>query len=383
MADIPALPATDQPIAVASDVNSDVKSVVDAISGGDAVFLVGRMAAGAKNPEAPGPSEVSARLLRDLDLVQDNYTGFVPGVECVASLVVAAKGEPGLQRLLNKILSGSGALNPGTHDALADLVKQLGFRPVERRARRRAPRLIISTGFDLLMERALLRAGVSFTRLVQFRSEPRIDVTVFDPVAIDVTNRILFNGRLIAPDKTSDIDDAIYAVQTKPVRYDPKSSREENPLEALAIGEYPEPILYKFQGSQDIDNSCAISADQCFEFTWHMLKQNCVPSQVTELVGNSTLIAVGSSVLDQDFRLIFHTLLRKPLELNNNPRYSIVSRQDVDDRDASHQMSRREWKAIEKIALLNYKLTTIDAPAAEFLRTVSTRLKEMWRDPGD
>jgi hypothetical protein len=151
-----------------------------------------------------------------------------------------------------------------------------------------------------------------------------------------------------------------------------------NGLAGLAVNQLVEPILYKFHGSHDIDGSCAISADQCFDFAWRLLKQECVPSQISRIISTSTLVALGSSVLDHDFRLTYHTLLRHALDSNGSPRFAIASREEVDRRDPNLQLTAREWRAIEETALRKYGIKCIDAPVADFLAQLAARLRAAW-----
>lgn len=369
------------PLPVVDPDAAAVAEVAEAVIAGDTTFLLGRTAAGARNPHLPAPAELSARLLKDLSLVGDAYQGLVPGIECVAALLAATKGPLALESRVLDILADAGDARPEVHTALARLMKVLGQRPTERRARRRAPRLILSTGYDLLMERALLRMGLPFTRLVQFRSEPRIDVTEFKDVK-RVGGDIIIDGRLVSAEDADAIDAEIDRRERRSVRLVAQDGAGGSNLAALPIEQYTDPILYKFQGSQDIKNSCAISADQCFDFAWRLLKQECVPNKITEIIGSSTLVTLGTSVLDHDFRLLYHTLLRSALEGNtSNPRYAVLSRSDTDDRDATLTMSGREWPALESSALSNYRIKSVDASPADFLKCLATVLSQRWGLP--
>jgi hypothetical protein len=373
VATLPASPPMRAPVTDAGA--SALNAISDAILAGDVTFLLGRNAAGARPPQELAPSELSARMLRELALIGDAYDGFVPGVEAVASLLAVARGELALERRMVELLTRAGDPQPGVHAGLAGLVKLLGRRPVERRARRRAPPLILTTNFDLLMERALLRAGIPFSRLVQFRGTPRIDVSIFSDVALAAGGEILVGGKSIPAANGDGLDDAVYAAARRTVRLDGAGG---NTLVSLAIDQLPGPILYKFQGSQDIEQSCAISADQCFDFAWRLLKQECVPSQITEIIGNSTLIILGTSVFDHDFRLTYHTLLREQLKINTYPRYAITAREDIDRRDPGHQLAQRDWDAVQQSTLGSYGIKGIDAPPAEFLKQLSARIARAW-----
>lgn len=377
-------PAAAAVTAPASDpLNEIVEQVVEAFKTEDVTFLLGRTIAEARSPQSPAPCELSARFLNQLGLMKDGYEGFVPDVESVAALVVATSSEAMLENQIRRWLTPEIDPRPAVHPALARLMRLLNQRPAERRPRRRAPSLILSTNFDLLMERALMRAGVPFSRLVQvqYRAEPRIDINRYDQVALSADGKVLIAGRAVALHDTDELDYQIYEYGQDSVRLDPAEVGQSvaNPLESLTIFNLGSPILYKFHGSQDIPNSIAISADQCFEFAWRLLKQDCVPNQITEIIGNSVLIVLGSSVLDSDFRLTYHTLLRGPLSMKRSMRLAVVSRQDVDQRDYTYRMNEQKWGAIREMALKNYGIKIIDCRAADFLARVTARLEDDWR----
>ncbi len=357
------------------DVLQDALTAVEeSIVSGDVTYFLGRSSVGLRNMYPAAPCEVSAQLLSMLDLVTDGYAGLVPEVESVASLVAATRGERALEKEVVRLINGAGDSRPEVHTALAVFMKILESHGTARRARRRAPRLIVTTNFDLYMERALLRAGMRFTRLVQFRSEPRIDVTLFDQGVLVGDGMLLSGGKGIELDNNEKLDDLIYDTKDKTFRLNATDDGSTHSVAAMPIEQFPEPILYKCHGSQDVENSCAISTDQFFDATWRLSRLDSVPSRITEIIGNSSLILLGSSVLDHDFRQVFHTLFRKPLEINSYPRFAIWSSKEVDPRDPGHQMTQRAWSKIEDHALSNYRIRCIDAPATEFLRQLTDRL---------
>ena len=298
-----------RPIGVTAGYMDAVDAVVQDMLQGDTTFLLGRTVAGARNPTQPAPCELSARLLRELSLVDADYDGFVPGMESAASLLAATRGGPVLERLVVDILERAGDTQPEVHTALAVLMRLLGRRPPARRARRHSPRLILTTNFDLLMERALLRAGIPFTRLVQFRAEPRIDVTVFGDVVLAADGDIRIGGKRVQVANGAELDNIIHAQEKRTVLATANAHdigkvggndsviKDGNAIATLAIDQLPDPILYKFQGSQDIENSSAISADQSFDFFYRFLERECVPSQITGIISSSMWVALGSSVL--------------------------------------------------------------------------------------
>jgi hypothetical protein len=98
---------------------------------------------------------------------------------------------------------------PNVHLQLAELLTLLQTRP-EPRARQRAKQIIVTTSIDLMMERAFLQKGLSFTRIVQHRSGQQIDVSQYrvTNVGADQIGLLTASGQVCAVDR-ADIDELI------------------------------------------------------------------------------------------------------------------------------------------------------------------------------
>ncbi|MBN8442882.1 MAG: TIR domain-containing protein [Thauera sp.] len=356
-------------------------ALADALENGSVTFLVGRFAGSAEAQSPPSPRSLSEAMLRDLKLLPDNYDGMVPGVEAAAALLATERSDPGMERRVIDLLASFNVAQPaGVHGALADLMRVLQHKPPPR-ANRRVPRLILTTSFDLCLERALLRAGLSFSRLVHHRAGGRIDVNVFQDVKRIDAAHVLINGQLVDVADVALLDKQIYDCDQRSVRLQDSGmdpGRPDNPLASLLVRDLPDPILYKFQGSRDIDNSSAISADQCFDFLWRLLRQRCIPSQIAEIIASSTLLVIGSNLLDYDFRLTYHTLLREQLEINPNPHYAVVCRGELDRRDYGHKLTETAWGKVKQVAMSKYRMELLDVATAPLLARVAARLGRRW-----
>lgn len=367
-----------QPIAV-DPLATGVDAVASALINGDMTFLLGRLLGpGAGAPMLP--SMLSMALLRDVNLVPEDYQGLLPEIESAASLLAATRGDPQMENFVLRLVGASSQSEPNAYAELADIMRLLGRRPTAQRARRRAPRLILSTNLDLHMEHALLRAGLPFTRLVHHRAGGRIDLCKFTDVVKDRSGDLRIDGQLVAVDDNSALDALINACERRSVRIQESESGLGNPLVSLDLSTAPDPILYKFQGSEDIGNSSAISTDQCYEFLSRVLRQPCVPSQITEIIGNSTLVILGSTLLDHEFRLSYHALLREALRSNPYSCYAVLNRRELDQRDFGHRHAEQSWDSVKKAALARYKVEMFDAPVAGFLGRVADKLRNEWGD---
>src|SRR5262249_19845252 len=155
-----------------------------------------------------------------------------------------------------------------THVQLARLLSLLGKRPKGRKGVQEK-QLVIATGLDVMTERALLLAGLSFTRIVQHGSDPRVTVNQYHNVTCPGEDcvRLVAAGGGVARAKRDDLDglDELIA------RCEPSSiTYKESPLVPYNL------ILYKLCGSCDVPSSCIISAHQYFKFARQMSESNSI-----------------------------------------------------------------------------------------------------------
>src|SRR5262249_45732263 len=140
--------------------------------------------------------------------------------------------------------------------------------------------LIFTTNLDLMIERAFIKAGIEFTRIVQHRSDTRVHVTEYR----DIPREVPTSG-------FSGIDSYL-----RGRRAEPRSS------DAVVLDNLKDPILYKFRGSEDIPDSCVLTSPQCFEFAKAVLRGHIVPEGIESVLSNTRLVFLGCGLLDHDVR---------------------------------------------------------------------------------
>lgn len=318
------LPRPRMPTAAGDPVHQAATRIVSLLASGNVTYFVGS-GAHAGGPGLPSAHEISMALLRALNLPLADQEFLVPPLDLAGSYYEIKEGDLSLENTIVDLIRDRPRDVPPTHRKLARLLLLLQKRP-RRRIRVHTRQLVVTTNLDLMMERALLQEGISFTRIVQDRSEPRIVINRYDVKLED--GRIVFaeDGRRVRLDDHDEIDERICTSGREEVDFLPgqRSTQGQNPLRALPLqgslrpemdSEAKGPILYKPQGSQDVPSSCAISLEQYFNFLRETVHN--IPKEVRDLVENDPILFLGYSFLDPEFRLLYHTLLRDRIKTTN------------------------------------------------------------------
>lgn len=388
----PALPTEETPQAIPPAGPDKLSQVEDAVSNlarflksGNVTFFLGPEASYCDAEQTPSACEVARKLLIELRVIPKDYDKLLPPVDIAGMYYNVRWGDANLENAVIDIMSCARGV-PKTHMHLASLLNVLRARP-QRRVRQRGQQLIVTTNLDVMTERALLTAGISFTRIVQHRSAQRVTINEYRNVRLvrlgdgrEVIELPSAGGgaQQIAPDDYDTLDNFIAGHGHRVVeqtRGDGEAAGK-NPLDELPVQEMTGPILYKHLGSQDVPNSCVISVDHFFSFARRTLKQNCIPAKITEIIGNSAVLFLGYSLLDPDFRFTYYTLLRKPFELDMDYRYAVQLPPERFSKDTYRQMEAGLWDHIKKAGLLRLKITTVEEQSADFLERLLADVRE-------
>jgi hypothetical protein len=293
----------------------------------EVVFILGPATA------RPSLYSVSRTLLRKIGLALTERA-WIPPIDVAGMYYAIQNTDPELQKAVRQELTAASEL-PATHQAIARVVK----RAIERRVRPRTQDvnrrpLIVTTNHDVMLERALLLAGMSFTRVVQYRSGksdgsplPPVGVTEFRIRQLRDSLVQLEGGQQASFDVGSTdwhaADAAIQELTVADVSID-KLTFEGNP---------DHPILYKFHGSEDVDESCAISTDH-----YDLFELQAVPPFITGRVTTKPLLLLGYYWTDPAMRHLRRTLFRN-LVRGNTDRFAVQYPLPVDP-DALYQMEK-------------------------------------------
>lgn len=342
-------------------------------------FFLGPGAAYGSEPMPAQAAEIARELLEELRIIESSYAALLPPVD-VASLYFGIRsGDRILQQRVTDRVAEKSKVFPQTHDRLANLVKLLAKRP-QRRSGGRNLQLIVTTNLDLMAERALLRAGLSFTRIVQLRSGQEIDVKEYRNV------QMINDGIVQIPDEEGnpqqarvdnfvELDRLITTFGERPVSQTANKTRDST---GVKFSNLTEPILYKFLGSQDITNSCVISTRHHFEFVRDLLQYKGIPDEITSTVCNSTILFLGLWFMDPDFRLTYYTLLRDALR-ENDRRYALQLPPQWFGEDVYRRMERGIWEKIKEAGVRQIGITPLEEPCDTFLSKLHIKVQEELR----
>ncbi len=234
--------------------------------------------------------------------------------------------------------------------------------------------LIVTTNFDLMLERAIAAQGIPFSRVIQHKLMKALDV--FEYKLEQQGAEIVFShgnreaARIAKPAEGEGADLSAYAAFDKEIihrRYawkdrptaDKMARGGSNAIETLDIQELTGIVIYKCHGSQDIKGSCAISSEDYLG----TIGTSSIPSTITTIISNTPLVFLGYSVLDPEFQLIRRNFLKEV-----TGKIYIAGRRPGDR--AGREIEARLWPVLQSRA----GGALIDYDPIEFLKEFETTI---------
>jgi len=320
-------------------------------------FFLGRRAA-LGSPGLPSfPSDITVRLAKDLGLFRLTGEHLLPAPDTIGELFAT---EYGIARLEEAMLSPDEAPAnvPALHNCLASVIGTLQNRGKARSARKANPQLIVTTSFDTLIECALLRQRMPFTRVVQSASQPKLYLNEFKdlPDHLDFSNpRACENFVLAQPQKEFGIGGI--------------DAAEIDAIVNLNLENRPEPVLYKYHGSQDIPNTSAMCTGQYYDLN---RMQRVIPRRIREIAINTSSTFIGFGMLDCDFQHLYNTILRDGFDQRRDLlRFLIVEKPSAASSCVYNEMELRVWNNLVQQILKRTGIMVVDRPPAAFLATLN------------
>lgn len=344
-------------------------------------FVLGARSSFGGRELSPCFSEVSRGLLLDLKLIDDSPTRhrFLPSLDTVASLYSVERGIDGLEQRIARLMASGECHSTTLHETLANLIGGIQRSRLLTRKIRAAPepQLIASTSIDIACERALLRAGVSFTRIVQHRSGLALTLNTYRGVRRD-GNSIRLTGDdgqevVISGDDHEALDDLIATSSPRRIdaSADPTKASDVHPIADLLLTGLPDPYLYKYHGSQDVRDSCALATDHYLRLATRPL----IPNQILQIMRASALVVLGCGLLDADVRHLQEMLLRRAYQGNTEPaRFAIVRPPEDEPDDPYRRLEAGIWENLKQAALREMGITLLAGDSQAFLNLLSSQL---------
>lgn len=353
-------------------VDDAISSLSDSLKSGTVTYFVGSGATQDGLSFPPSSYEIARQLLTELKLIDPDHDRLLPPVDVASSYYAVTTGDTKLENRIVELITNRSKSIPKVHKKLCDLLIALSRRPVRRqRGGPSFPQLIVTTNLDVMMERALLTAGISFTRIVQHGSVPRINLNKYRGVSVlrdGYSLQLPSSSRSPRQVSRNDLDELDSLIQSHGAdTIELGSAEDRNPLHSLAIQNLQAPILYKFCGSQDIKDSCVISTDQYFAFARQLFKQNLIPAQISNILSNTHILFLGYRFLDPDFRIACHVLLRQALEFRNYERYALQMPPDLEGDYVWRELAAKLWSKIKLERVKQTGIMTLEEREDSFL----------------
>lgn len=322
---------------------------------------------------------LASQFFRELQVAEDQYRGFLPALDDLATCFSVVRGGETPQFAVQTLFGEGPRAGMDPLSKVARILKRI--LQMRQGARSLGEPIIVSTSLDLNAERALLREGVPFIRLVQkvpSRIDDRLEAFAsrFDvrpALAANELELTAAHGSVVF-DRTDagSVDNALRSIE-------PEVLQVDDPARALPLGA-GHVVLIKYFGSLDIADTCVLTRDHAVYLAQAAARFNQLSSLIQGALASRPCLCAGLRPLDVDFILLYHTLLRKGLSsANSNPRCMLASLQDlgVADGDSSHllmhEIERNNWESIrDNIQLLGVQL--LNASPLDFLRRLGAEI---------
>jgi hypothetical protein len=316
--------------------------------------------------------DITRALLSEMELIKAGYDQLLPPLDIAGMYYAINTSDESLENRVASFIAAGSTMIPPTHEWLAKLVRLLAARPVQR-SMYRHPQLIVTTNLDVLMERALLAAGLPFTRLVQHCTANQITINEYSDVRLDNDGAIIFpssagHAQTVEADDNEALDEFIaeYGKRSVTLEHTRFVGDSNNPLDSLPVQQLTSPILYKLLGSSDVPKSCAISTNQYYELARRAQRRNCIPAQIREIITNSAALLIGHAFMDPDFRITYNLLLSKD-ERVASTRYALQLPPNQYRDDVYRRMEVRIWEQIKEAGSALYGIRTLEERGDVFL----------------
>jgi hypothetical protein len=324
-----------------------VQAVSSWLRSANATFFIGPSVA-QSGPTFPFRSwEIATKLLREIKLIEADDVALLPSLDIAATLYGIAQTDPVLEQTVLDLIQSRSAAIPAAQAALSQLLLKLAGRTIPR-GKKLQKQLLLTMNIDLCLERALLAAGVGFTRVVQHRAEKQLYLT-------DFHDERFTNAK---PDRIEALIDEAEATPLSP--------------EIMAGTVLAEPVLFKLRGSQDISGSCALTRPQLLAQARMVISERLIPAELQKIATNTPIVFLGVGVLDLEFQYTSNTMLFGAWE-SDHPKYLVQVSPGLDPHDPYRRLESGLWPKLKDSALKR-NLSTVEEACDRFLERVINAL---------
>lgn len=316
----------------------------------------------------PRAGELTRELFLDLELVHpDKDVNILASTDTAGLYYASKKDDFLLEERVKELITDRSKKIPPTYISLVRLLGLLQIKNFKVRGGVQTKHLIITTNFDLLLECALLRAKLRFTRIVVHRSGKMLSVNEFTeslPNPYKKADLDEIPARLqekVAADEISKLIQGHQAGnEPKIFITDGTPRRDELRISSLDIDrindkESPNIVLFKFHGSLDIERSCAITTDHYFR----LQKSAVIPKQIDQHLSINPSVFLGYGPLDPDLHLTYYMLRDELKDDDQAARYSVPLRPNGKEKSL--------WGDIRTKQFLDWGMKALDIESENFL----------------
>lgn len=267
----------------------------------------------------PSPHEMARAFMGDFDL--DRTTDTLLPLETIASWCWIKRGgnSRAFEDDLRRIIARRRPAGVKFYWEFAKLLKILSDRP--SRAKRDLRPMVFTTNLGTSLERELIRASVSFSRIV-VRLPDKLDVKRFrvedKGTRISLLDRNDDDRSLGSFDK-SDVDLALNAIEDDAVSVTRDAKAGSDP-QYLSFDDMEGCIVFKYHGSIDVPGSCIITSDQLFELT---RDGSIIPNAVITRLQQNPSVVFGTSILLAQVQQLLRAVLWDAFRSSVDGRYFV------------------------------------------------------------
>ena len=331
----------------------EARDLVTALASTQSIlYLVGPSGGGAgRGAEADrlAPWQLSRHFLSRLKLVQPEDE-ILPSVDLASHYFALAEDDPSLEAAAREFVRHNDHVPP-TQDALARWIECCVS------GKRKTQHVIVTTNVDLEIERALLVAGVPFTRYILDHIQRTLLVQQH-PATRDCSYRT---------DPTPFLEAAALSryefAETDPSRPDYRRLTYDQPV-----------VLYKLLGSIDQEGSPIRTAERHLEL-FARKAFDAVPDSIRTSAKLRFVFVVGYSMLDAEYRVISHVFGLNEKSVRKGLRHFVRARPRGDD-DTPTRFERRLWDGFAR-SLGEGSINAIDELPSVFFSSLTQGLTRL------
>jgi hypothetical protein len=363
-------------------------------------YFVGRSVYASEPRFPPNNTSLTRELLQDLGLIKSGYDHFLPTLDVASTCYALKNGDNELENKAADIIISRSLEIPPAYEKLANLLKlvkpqaQTESESPRRRIRggKRAHQLIVTTNLDVLLERAFVAAGLSFSRIVQLRmGEPGTASASGAPAAGTTTESVggratvqvneyhvieQRSGNRVLVQRDGGPQELSLADVDALDEWIEGASKRVVGAEAALFSNLRQPVLYKHHGSQDIVASCVLSTPQCMEFVRSCSRPGFIPADVERAIAATPALFLGYHPLDLDLWLLHHALLGHLFQATNERRIALCERPRAGSGNCFWDVENYLWDSLVEAMDLRMRIKLLEREPASFLDALGSQVAD-------